>query len=301
MKIVLLGGLGNQLFQITSTHLINDCNPIICQPYLNVSQRRDFNELVPFLCNYNSRFSIQENTLNYLQRKVINLSIRVSSRINPNQIDIADKILVKALEILNDVLVERTVKTYLSMGAVPKEFPKPSSNLRIIGYLQTAFLLEHKECTCGFIESLFNFLNQNTSEEGFGNGLAIHVRLGDYENNETFALLEMDYYKRALKKIRLNFPPPEIELYSNDIEKSLKLLNGIGVQEVSIPTTSTDSGLTVIQSLTNHSFFIIANSTLSWWGAYVSHSRQKIVIAPRSWFGDSRPDENLFPKSWIRL
>jgi len=301
LRIVLLGGLGNQLFQITSTHLINDCNPIACELYLNYSQRRDFNELETFLSSFNSKFVIQENKFNYIQQKITNLSIRVSSRINPYEIVRSDKILVKIIEIANDVFVERTAKTYLSMGSVPREFPQPSRDLRIIGYLQTAFLLEHKKCTCGFIEALFDFLNQSPSKLGFRNRVAIHIRLGDYENNETFALLGMDYYEKALKKLSLNFRQPEIELYSNDIEKSLKLLNGIGIQKVSTPTSSTDSGLTVIQSLTNHSFFVIANSTLSWWGAYVSRSKQKIVIAPRRWFGDSRPDENLFPKSWIRL
>jgi hypothetical protein len=47
---------------------------------------------------------------------------------------------------------------------------------------------------------------------------------------------------------------------------------------------------------------IIANSSFSWWGAWLSAHRDKIVIAPRQWFHEpGRSSRDLIPESWLRL
>ena len=301
MKILLIGGLGNQLFQLTSSHLINNCQRVICQLYMNPSQKQNFGDLNILLSKFRSQFLIQEIKLNFIQRKVTNLSIRACSKVNPRRVRISNKVVIKALELCNDIFIEKSSKTHISKGAVPIEFPPPTRILRIIGYLQTSELLENTKCTCGFIDALLNFLNENSAETGFKHGVALHVRLGDYEKDRSFVRLGIDYYKSAFQWITMAHQLSEVELYSNDIENSLELLTQIGVDNVSVPTSSEDSGLTVVRSLSQHSSFIIANSTLSWWGAYASRSKPKIVIAPRSWFNNAHPDDNLFPKSWIRL
>lgn len=48
--------------------------------------------------------------------------------------------------------------------------------------------------------------------------------------------------------------------------------------------------------------FIIANSSFSWWGAWLSSSPEKVVVCPTQWFGDKDLDtSDLIPKEWIRM
>jgi hypothetical protein len=46
---------------------------------------------------------------------------------------------------------------------------------------------------------------------------------------------------------------------------------------------------------------IIANSSFSWWGAWLNPKREKIVIAPRKWFANQTDANDLLPQSWIKL
>lgn len=47
--------------------------------------------------------------------------------------------------------------------------------------------------------------------------------------------------------------------------------------------------------------FVIANSSFSWWGAWLSRHGGKIVVAPRRWFGDGSDEGDIVPPGWVRL
>jgi hypothetical protein len=48
---------------------------------------------------------------------------------------------------------------------------------------------------------------------------------------------------------------------------------------------------------------IIANSTFSWWGAYLNKNKNKIIVSPKNWFGPNGPNDqfDIVPKEWIKI
>ena len=137
------------------------------------------------------------------------------------------------------------------------------------------------------------------------NSVSIHIRRGDYasdeKTNRIYGLLDMEYYTRAtqwicsriesptyfiftdeMKWVKENFHTPEPSVYVD--------VNGPGQEHQDIR----------LMSACNH--HIIANSTFSWWGAWLSTHPQKIVIAPEKWFNQSvREAKDIIPETWIRM
>jgi len=133
--------------------------------------------------------------------------------------------------------------------------------------------------------------------------IMIHVRHGDYyqEQNSFIGVLGANYYKNAIREVRAAGVSSPIWVFSNDAESARKLLSPHLDREVTwvVSPAGTDAAeeLALMQFGGAH---IIANSTFSWWGAFLSRST-KLVIAPRAWFKDQKEPLDLIPPEWRRV
>lgn len=129
--------------------------------------------------------------------------------------------------------------------------------------------------------------------------VSLHVRRGDYlKLRETYAVCGHDYYERAADRIRLSLGHPKFFVFSDDLEwcrTSLKLFGEITF--VRLPYPDRPELDMYLMSRCRHN--IIANSTFSWWGAYLNDHPEKLVVAPKSWYVSMKTD--IVPESWIRL
>lgn len=139
------------------------------------------------------------------------------------------------------------------------------------------------------------------------NAVSLHVRRGDMANNpETNRLhgaCSLDYYRLAVKYISEHVSQPHFFVFSDDpvwVEKNLDL--EFPVTLVSVNNQFQDyEELHLISHCHHH---ITANSSFSWWGAWLNPKLDKIVICPKQWFGDFSYDhdtKDLIPEGWIRL
>ncbi|MBL7911116.1 MAG: alpha-1,2-fucosyltransferase [Bacteroidia bacterium] len=138
------------------------------------------------------------------------------------------------------------------------------------------------------------------------NSVSLHVRRGDFVSlksaNHFHGHLELDYYKLAFEKISSKIKDPTFFVFSDDMDwckvnfdfiSSKKFIDGEG------------NGITtheelILMSHCKHN--IIANSSFSWWGAWLNQNAGKIVIAPQNWFADKKINTNdLIPSSWIKI
>ena len=132
--------------------------------------------------------------------------------------------------------------------------------------------------------------------------VSVHVRRGDYLADGGFAACPPEYYSAAVEHLTRKLGQPlTCFVFSNDPAWARDNLS-LGQQTVVVDINDETKGHfdMHLQSLCDHN--IIANSTFSWWGAWLNDTPSKIVIAPRNWFAPGKPgNADLCPPDWVRL
>lgn len=123
-----------------------------------------------------------------------------------------------------------------------------------------------------------------------GNYVSIHVRRGDYLlDAKRLGFCNIDYYKKAISQINSLTTDPKYVIFSDDInwcKENLPGKNNIYVDWNKDKSSYRDMQL---MSMCQHN--IIANSSFSWWGAWLNRNLDKIVIAPKFWIGEIKSEK----------
>lgn len=132
--------------------------------------------------------------------------------------------------------------------------------------------------------------------------VGIHVRRGDYLNEPEFrGICDINYYKEAILEIKENYPQCKFFIFSNDFawcRENLIPLFGDNAFEFVTENKGVDSFWDMFL-MTRCKFLIIANSSFSWWGAYLNENVQK-VYAPYPWLNrDCKID--IYPNEWMKI
>lgn len=137
------------------------------------------------------------------------------------------------------------------------------------------------------------------------NAVSLHVRRGDYaenlQTNATHGLCSLDYYRSAIQYVYDRVEQPHFFVFSDDIawvKNNLKM--DLPCQYVDHNHGLESYNDMHLMSLCRH--HIIANSSFSWWGAWLNPGSEKIVIAPIKWFvSQKKSTQDLIPTSWVSL
>ena len=160
----------------------------------------------------------------------------------------------------------------------------------IIGYFQSEkYFIDYRQDLLKEFEFKTEIKNTANTIRQIGKKLAVslHIRLGDYLNlTDKHPICTMEYYREALNHIPDN---AFLFIISDDNEKAAELFKDFK-RPFCIPDTKNQNVDMCLMTMCD--YHIIANSSFSWWGAWLSESKQ--VIAPSKWFGES-PD---MPKNW---
>lgn len=129
--------------------------------------------------------------------------------------------------------------------------------------------------------------------------VSVHVRRGDYLKVPNFAgICDLAYYERALAYVRERVPHAEFFVFSDDPTWCRENLSLPDATYVDHNTGSRAMYDLLLMAACKHN--IIANSTFSWWGAWLDDRDEKVVVAPTRWF--NQPDrEMILPAAWKRL
>jgi len=134
--------------------------------------------------------------------------------------------------------------------------------------------------------------------------ICVHVRRGDYLSNpvaaRTHGTCAEDYYRAGVHELALELERPHCFVFSDDpawVRHSLALDCDMTVVDLNGPDDA-HLDLTLMAACRH---FLIANSSLSWWGAWLGQHPGKRVVAPARWFLTQDKDtRDLLPKSWLR-
>lgn len=147
-------------------------------------------------------------------------------------------------------------------------------------------------------QKILNFINSL-------NSASIHVRRGDYvkdkRTNKHHGTCSLDYYKKAVKIIGNKVKNPHFFAFSDDpawVKKNLKIKYPIYYVDNNDDAHSYED----LRLMQNCKHNIIANSSFSWWGAWLNKNPNKIVIAPKKWLSETSINtEDVTPKEWIKI
>ena len=283
ISVHLMGGLGNQLFQIFAA--ISYC----------LDNENEYRLLLPYSETLNIGIIRKTYWNNFLSglKQFTNFTMQDTI---PNQLLF-------------------TFPCYKETGFPYSPIPKIITDINqmlLFGYFQSYKYFEKNE------EKIFNLIQMKEQQEQIkkeyfdnkeDNTISMHFRLGDYKDiQDHHPLLTPIYYKNALYEILGNYKidnnvkvlyfcqKEDNEIVNDFINNIKKDLPRIKFEKVD--DKFEDWKQMLLMSVCDHN--IIANSTFSWWGAYFNKYENKIVCYPSVWFGHKmiKDVSDLFPKTW---
>jgi hypothetical protein len=135
--------------------------------------------------------------------------------------------------------------------------------------------------------------------------ISLHIRRGDYISDQntfnTHGVCSMDYYEKALEFIYRQCNNPVLFVFSDDMAWVKENFN-FDKQSYFIENNCGDDSYNDMRLMSSCKHHILANSSFSWWGAWLNSSAEKVVVTPRCWFASDRFDtRDLIPAEWIKL
>jgi hypothetical protein len=196
---------------------------------------------------------------------------------------------------------------------------KTSTNVLLYGYFQSyKYFHENMETICRMLniielklDVLCEVMKQYHNNEFLEKSITMHFRLGDYKKvPEHHPVMSVEYYKKSLHYIvsKLAYTPNVLYFCEDDDLEDVNIT--IQVLKSDFPTIKFERASNelddwkqmLLMSCCNHN--IIANSSFSWWGAYLNKNSDKIVCYPSLWFGpkmEKNDVKDLFPPEWNKI
>ncbi len=287
----LIGGLGNQMFQYAAGRALSQKH--------KVSLRLDISGLT----NYELHQGFELD-------RVFECTIEVA-----NETDLREILGWQSASGIRRVLSRPSMSIFRCKGFVVEPhfcfwngIRKVPSDCYLVGYWQSEkYFIEAAEA----IRSDFTFkplLNQLNAELAKQirneNAISLHVRRGDYANNPkttaTHGLCSLEYYQSAIQYVIGKVDQPKFYIFSDDptwVRENMK---------IDFPSHYVDhnkgkesyNDMRLMSMCKHH---IIANSSFSWWGAWLNPNPDKIVVAPGKWFANDNDVTDLFLTGWVTL
>ncbi|TEW50705.1 alpha-1,2-fucosyltransferase [Psychromonas algicola] len=130
------------------------------------------------------------------------------------------------------------------------------------------------------------------------NSISLHVRRGDYLKHPEIGVLDLDYYQRAIEYIGEIVDSPVFFIFSNDLKWCKKNFNFLK-NCVYVKNTETEIDDLILMSKCKHN--IVANSSFSWWGAWLNENDGKIIVSPSKWMAHNPYNNKWVPDSWLQF
>jgi hypothetical protein len=284
----LQGGLGNQLFQIFTTiaYALKYSKPFF---FLNITQLGNGEN------GSTIRYTYWESFLNGLKPFLKTIK------------EIPELTFIKEKNFKYDPIVENLYQGYGTMLVGYFQSPKYFNQSK-----NAIFKLIKLDLKKMIVKEKIKNKNNDIYDIDSNDFISMHFRLGDYKlYPDMHPILSKEYYKNALKYVlkeeSTNNQLKVLYFCENDdviaVEETISYLEKEFESVIflrAIPTFS-DWEQLLLMSLCKHN--IIANSSFSWWGAYLNENPGKIVCYPEKWFGPNVQHDtcDLFPDYWIKI
>jgi hypothetical protein len=305
--VILNGGLGNQLFQLSRAIYLNPSGILYLNQSIGKNRKNIENvELFSFILPANFKKDLKRNSNVFAKAANRFLLHRVVATDDSVVEKILEKVSFNVIKYSKSIL--RTKKWTLLLGKGSGYDRKPissNSNSVLVGYFQSWRWFD-SEINAPILRSIqpanksrgYLALVENAKNQQI---LMIHIRIGDYKIDKEFGILGKSYYENSIKHISADSPHDECWVFSDSIEEARRMLTP-SLKDYKLRFISDDlSTAESFELLRYGRSYIIANSTFSWWGAQLSYTHNPIVIAPKKWFRGMPDPQDICPPHWIRM
>ena len=235
------------------------------------------------------------------KQKVANFILRMSSVESASAIkNFLAAVLKRIAEIFLGTLIKEAIQSPKGIGFDERFKLKPSTTLLIGNFHSYHYVREdfYKDLklTPRKSKRIEHYLEtmQNASISG------IHVRLGDYLRIDELNVLTASYYRNAITLIEEQKNEHRYFIFTNDQKVAAGYLPESIQNSVHYVDDSLSSAET-LELMRHCKNLVIANSTFSWWGGFVTNIENSSVISPARWFRSRSNPVQMCPPTWIQL
>jgi hypothetical protein len=299
----LTGGLGNQLFQYAA--VLYESSGFNVYLVSSLGNPRSSKSGKPELYSFDVKEPEVSASASWLTRKVAGYLLRqglYTRRFERLRIYKATTFL--AGKIILSLHFRQRINLLIAKGVGYSNLTRSNKGQLLIGYFQTY----HWATTPDVLEKLqkLDLIIDSTKFQMYCDlasvekPLVVHVRLGDYKNEDDFGIPTQKYYATAIQKQLESKKYGSIWLFSDELEEAQQLLPKDLNMEIRLIPEVENSAAATLQVMRLGHGYVIANSTYSWWGAFLSFAKDSSVIAPTPWFRNSPEPAQLIPPHWTR-
>ena len=301
--VSLTGGLGNQLFQYAAANSTNSDHITLVSRFGMPRTTDGKADLVYYKMPPNVKHEEKSNDPIFF-RKVVGYILRAG--INPKRFE-QIKVIKNVINLSARLLISLRLGTWLALSVGRdvgfSEITPKSRKIMLIGYFQTFKFMEFPNVARALqelelrVKPTILLEHEILAREEVP--LVVHVRLGDYRLEQKFGMLSENYYKNveelwALGKFK------KIWLFSDEPEVAFSRIPNNLSNQVRIIRDENETSATTLELMRLGAGYLIANSSLSWWGAMLSRNDNPVVVAPTPWFRSMAEPKQLVPEQWIR-
>jgi len=305
-RFVITGGLGNQLFQYAAAISLEAKVSSQIELEMSLGKPRSTNGL-PDLESFKLKDTKIRNTWSSILNRALGLSLRSNLSVpSTRRIRFSKKMTQGLLSILGSLILKNpTLLHSPSNLGWDLNFSAGHSNRLVIGYFQTYKYATSNQST---FETLRGLKLKTESPQvakyrelsHLQSPLVVHVRRGDYVGEASFGILAPEYYRDIIKSVYSSGYYEKIWLFSDDFVEAATCIPEELMSEVIQIDEIDNSPASTLQVMRFGKAYVIANSSYSWWGAFLSLNQDSEVHAPFPWFSGMPSPNEILPPSWVR-
>jgi len=296
----LTGGLGNQLFQLAAAIYLANGKEIFVDK--SIGEPRGSNSIHADIEDFRLPNQVVFSTAKPARRLIkrfVHLALRfgISSSRNSNKIGAAWINRISSVVLSLHLGTFRRITTSRGIGYAEVTMPQRPY---LVGYFQSYKWAQEIESELNSIRlrherpQLLEYVNLANTEKP----LMVHIRLGDYTSISTFGIPTAKYYEIGIRTLIQSIPQAKIWLFSNDRTAALELIPQEHRETLRIIPDQDFSPAETLELMRHCHNYLIANSTFSWWGAFLSYNKESRVIAPQPWFQGEESPKDILPLNW---
>lgn len=300
------GGLGNQLFQLAAAINLSNGNAVNIE--WDLGEPRLNHDSIPDVMDFQWPENIilmQKRNPGYFQRKLFS----VSRRINISSKKYRDLPGISLLRFITSMMLSIYMKKIVwyeaGRGVGYQDIKISKKSTFLTGYFQSYRWPSQTDTN-----QILNKIELRNPSKDFTEyrilaetekPIIAHVRLGDYKNETTFGIPYINYYTKSINHLNSIYPERPIWIFSNEIELARDHLPTEYSNRYKYVDDSMLTPAEILELMRHGSAYVIANSTFSWWAAFLSYENSPKVVCPKPWFQTQEEPQDLIPLNWERF